>query len=742
MRDDLSKKILFVDDEKNILDGIRRQLYGQFEVDTALGGNEGIEKVLHNGPYAVVVSDLKMDDLDGMSFLKEVRKICPDTVCVVLTGFADLEVAVQAVNERDIFRFLTKPCPPEQLRGTLRDSINHYHSLLRMTSYTYTTYVKHGQPIWTDRSRGCIAVTGYSAQEFLDDPELFLKIVVKEYQPVVKDQIQAVIDAREIAPIELQIRKKDGTLRWVRDTMIPHSDTSGSVFKYDGLVEDITEQREMQKALAKSEKRYQRMVANAPGLVFQLIRAKDATFRFEFVSDSARDLFGIEPEQLYRNPNILFDRFDPQDMGKLHQAIDLSAQKKSPLEWWGRWSDKSGHKWCQCVARPELLESGEFLFDGLLLDVTELKRIEQEARSLAKFPSENPNPVLRVDEKGKIIYANKASDPLLKLWETSVGENLPEDMLQLVGAVRASGSYDCVEVKCRDRFFSTVFAPVQQESDDYVNIYARDITEAKLVEMELIKANEILKEHDRLKSEFVSTVSHELRTPLCIFKNIISNAMAGIMGKLTPDMQKNLEMADRSIDRLSRIISDFLDIAKIESGALKLNKTGFIVQDTVNEVVESLTTLASAKNITLRAALPRKKVEIVADRDRLVQILTNLIGNAVKFLSVNGHVEIEARDTEDEVIFAVQDDGPGMTKEEMEQIFDRFVQVQVQTGPGEHGTGLGLTITRELIEMHGGKIWVDSVPNEGTCFHFSIPKNLPPALNASPDGVIEKLTGE
>ncbi len=742
MRDDLSRKILFVDDEKNILDGIRRQLYGQFEVDTALGGNEGLEKVIHNGPYAVVVSDLKMDDLDGMSFLKEVRHTCPDTVCVVLTGFADLEVAVQAVNEREIFRFLTKPCPPEQLRATLRDSLNHYHSLMRMTSYTYTTYVKHGQPIWTDRSRGCLAVTGYSAQEFLDNGELFLDIVLDDYRPGIRDQIQAVIDAKEIAPVELQVRKKDGTVRWIRDTMIPHCDAQGNVFKYDGLVEDITEQKEMQKALALSEKRYHRMVANAPGLVFQLIRAKDATFRFEFVSDSARDLFGIEPEQLYRNPNILFGRFDSQDMGKFLQAIEVSAQKKAPLEWWGRWSENSMHRWCQCVARPEPLDSGEFLFDGLLLDVTELKRIEQEARNLAQFPSENPNPVLRVNANGKIIYANKASDPLLRLWDKSVGEMLPDDMLQLSSAVRASGCYDCVEVKCRDRFFSTVFAPIQQDTDDYVNIYARDITEAKLVEMELIRTNEILKEHDRLKSEFVSTVSHELRTPLCIFKNIISNAMAGIMGKLTPDMQKNLEMADRSIDRLSRIISDFLDIAKIESGVLKLNKTSFVVQDTVNEVVENLTTLASAKNITLRAALPKKKVTIRADRDRIIQVLTNLVGNAVKFISVNGHVEIEVREADDEVVFAVQDDGPGMTKEEMEQIFDRFVQVQLQTGPGEHGTGLGLTITRELIEMHRGKIWVDSVPDQGTCFHFSIPKDLPADRNESSDHLIERMTDE
>lgn len=719
---ELTHKILFVDDERNILEGIRRQLHNQFEVETALGGNEGVEKVTKAGPFAVVVSDLRMDDLDGMSFLKEVRKISPDTVCVVLTGFADLEVAVEAVNERRIFRFLTKPCPPETLRQTLRDSLSHYQSLMHMTSFTYTTYVKDGQGVLTDRSQGCLAVTGYSAQELNENPTLWHEMVLEEYRSFLQDQIEGVIRGKELAAIEIRIRKRDGSVRWIRDTVIPHKDPDGTVFKFDGLVEDITEKKEMEAALQKSEARYQRIVANAPGLVFQLIRRGDGCYEFEFVSDSCRQLFGIEPERIYENAGMVLDRIDAADKEEFERALEESALRLTPVEWWGRWWLNGAEKWFQCVARPDKLEDGHVLWDGMLLDVTELKRIEQEARSLAKFPSENPNPVLRVDSGGIITYANKASEPLLRLWDRRPGDKLPDDMYNLAMAVRASGSYDCIEVKCHDRIFSIVFAPIQQDEEDYINIYARDITETKLVEMELIQANEVLTEHDRLKSEFVSTVSHELRTPLCIFKNIISNAMAGIMGKLTPEMHNSLKMADRSIDRLSRIISDFLDITRIESGALALNKSTVQIQALVNEVIENFATLASAKNVELRTVMPRKKMEMEADRDRLVQVLTNLVGNAIKFIPVNGHIIVEVTENDSEVRFSIQDDGPGMSRKEMEKIFDRFVQVQVQKGPGEHGTGLGLTIARQLVEMHGGRIWVESEVNQGACFTFVIPK--------------------
>jgi len=160
--------------------------------------------------------------------------------------------------------------------------------------------------------------------------------------------------------------------------------------------------------------------------------------------------------------------------------------------------------------------------------------------------------------------------------------------------------------------------------------------------LKLITANQVLTEHDRLKSEFVSTVSHELRTPLFIFKNIISNAMAGVMGKISPKLYENLQVADMSVERLTRIISDFLDISKIESGAMDLNVSKFSISSFIEEIATSLLPLAEAKEITVETHIADDQLFVNADRDKIAQVLTNLIGNAIKFIPVGGNIDIKA----------------------------------------------------------------------------------------------------
>ena len=523
--------------------------------------------------------------------------------------------------------------------------------------------------------------------------------------------------------LEYKIHKRDGNIRWVRDTIIPHRDENDKVCKFDGLVEDITERKEIAQALQQSQARYQSMVANVPGMVYQIVLKKDGSMSFPFVSDSCAELFGVEPEKVKADGNLLLDKIDPEDRAEFYHLMAESAEKLSPCNWWGKMTTPDQERLFHSVSRPERLQNGDTQWDGLILEKTDLRRTEEQMRALAKFPAENPNPVMRISSNGVIIFANNASAPLLNLWGKKVDELLPENMRTLVSTVKASGSHDCIEVQCKDHIFSIVFAPVPDS--DYVNIYARDITESKKVEMELIKANEILKEHDRLKSEFVSTVSHELRTPLCIFKNIVSNAMAGVMGKVSRKLYESLKMADNSIDRLSRIVSDFLDISKIEAGTMQLDTVVLDIQSVVSEVAESLRTLSSEKGIELKTDMPKAQIRINADRDRIIQVLTNLIGNAIKFIPVNGNINVFVTDHDDEVEIAVQDDGPGLSRDDMDKIFDRFIQIRNFKGAGEHGTGLGLTITKELIDMHKGRIWVESVPAEGCCFHVMLPKYKP-----------------
>jgi PAS domain S-box-containing protein len=247
--------------------------------------------------------------------------------------------------------------------------------------------------------------------------------------------------------------------------------------------------------------------------------------------------------------------------------------------------------------------------------------------------------------------------------------------------------------------------------------YARDITDRKLAE-------EKIKEQDRLKSEFVINVSHELRTPLTIFKNIISNALAGVTGELNDKQRESFEIADTEIDRLARIIGEFLDIAKIEAGKVNFDLERLDTLSVIRNVTELLEPLITAKGIELETVAPTgAELFVYADRDRLTQVLTNLVDNAVKFAPDDGgRITVRVRELDEEVEISVRNNGPGIDDDDINRVFNRFVQVEKHVGPGAHGTGLGLAICKELIESQGGQIWAENTPTGGASFCFTLPK--------------------
>ncbi len=243
----------------------------------------------------------------------------------------------------------------------------------------------------------------------------------------------------------------------------------------------------------------------------------------------------------------------------------------------------------------------------------------------------------------------------------------------------------------------------------------------------LMEVNRSLVEHDRLKSEFVMTVSHELRTPLTIFRNILSNAAAGVMGKISPKLQRNLEIAEESIERLACIINDFLDISKLEVDKMKIHPEPLCVHKLIGETVEMIRFVTDKKGIRLDVEMPDDTLYIHADHEKIVRVLNNIIENAVKFVpDIGGHITINADTAEDgDISIHIEDNGPGIHGDDKEKVFDRFVQVEKHVGPGKHGTGLGLAICRELVQLHNGRIWVEDNPDGGAVFHIRLPRHLP-----------------
>jgi signal transduction histidine kinase len=249
---------------------------------------------------------------------------------------------------------------------------------------------------------------------------------------------------------------------------------------------------------------------------------------------------------------------------------------------------------------------------------------------------------------------------------------------------------------------------------------------------ELEQANRKLKELDQLKSDFLSTVSHELRTPLTSIK-----AYAEILldsSHLEPEMERRfLGIVDKETDRMSRLISDLLNLAKIESGAASWTMTNFDLREVVSLSAAVLAPSAAEKGITLRVNVSEPQ-PVCADADRIQEVVTNLIGNGVKFCSRGGQIEVrlERATTSgpngtlpgDFVRVAVIDNGPGIQPGDRERVFEKFYQ-GAKNHPSRSGSGLGLAISREIVLHHKGEIWLDSEFGVGSSFYFTLPLQLP-----------------
>jgi signal transduction histidine kinase len=243
---------------------------------------------------------------------------------------------------------------------------------------------------------------------------------------------------------------------------------------------------------------------------------------------------------------------------------------------------------------------------------------------------------------------------------------------------------------------------------------------------QLETANERLKELDRLKSDFVSNVSHELRTPLTAIKGAVDLLLREVPGPLNESQTHYLSRVRSNTQHLAGLINDLLDLAKIEEGKVELKGARVSVGGLMHEVMETVKPLAVEKPVLLEVKVPEPSVLVWADRDKVTQVLMNLIGNAIKFTPPQGRVTVSAsRDGTEWAQVSVNDSGPGISAEECQKIFQKFYQVSEGGGLKPKGTGLGLAISKALVELNGGKIWVESEEGRGSTFSFTLPVSGP-----------------
>lgn len=236
-----------------------------------------------------------------------------------------------------------------------------------------------------------------------------------------------------------------------------------------------------------------------------------------------------------------------------------------------------------------------------------------------------------------------------------------------------------------------------------------------------------LKELDNLKDEFVSSVSHELRSPLAAIDGYVDLLTAKPFDDIPVEKRKKaLNIIRESSVRLTHFINDVLDFAKIKAGRIDLRREPFSLKILVQDLLALFTPLFDKKKITAEASFPKDLADINADEEKIRQVLTNLVSNALKFTPEGGRIRLEVLQGPEENTIKVSDSGIGIPKESLEEIFERFKQVKNarEKVGGAKGTGLGLAIAKGIVEAHGGRIWAESEIDKGSTFHFTLKRNV------------------
>jgi hypothetical protein len=361
---------------------------------------------------------------------------------------------------------------------------------------------------------------------------------------------------------------------------------------------------------------------------------------------------------------------------------------------------------------------------GLCRDITERKRVQQalqESEERYRDLAENAAELIQsVSAEGQFLYVNRA-------WRETLGYSMEEvPRLDMRDVIAADHLPQCQEVFAKVRRgeaandVETVFVAKTGK-----RVAVRGSVNCRLVDGKHDVTNAIFRdvtarlEIERMKDEFVSTVSHELRTPLTSIRGALGLLTAGVLSAEPAKARRMLEIAVTNTDRLIRLINDILDIERIESGRVKLEKRSCPAASLMAQAMDSVRELANRAGVKLE--LFPASGSLLADPDRVVQTLTNLVDNAIKFSPSSSTVTLRATARRGEMLFEVKDQGRGIPADKLGVIFERFQQVDASDEREKGGTGLGLAICRSIVDQHGGRIWVESEVGQGSSFYFTLP---------------------
>ncbi|HAJ58674.1 MAG TPA: hypothetical protein DCP31_04935 [Cyanobacteria bacterium UBA8543] len=512
------------------------------------------------------------------------------------------------------------------------------------------------------------------------------------------------------------------------------SPSNRSRFAY--VVEDISDRKLAEKVLQENQAQFQGILDNSPASIY----LTDSQNRYLLINRRYENLFNVTKEEILGKniyeiwPDEIAEKFATNNQKVLESGTSIEVEEVAPLE--------DGLHTYITVKFPLYDANGvPYAVCGISTDITERKQAEQRWRSLL----ENVHlAVVGLDQNGKLNYVNPYFLELVGYTKAEViGQDWFETFFPLHQRKRLQNSY--LELLEKDFYTHNQNVILTKSSEERVmawnNTLLKDLQGNAIGTLSIgedITERQVI---ERMKDEFISIVSHEIRTPLASIHGALNLLSSGLVDTHSEKGRRVMDIAAESAERLVRLVNDILELERLESGKISLSKQICNAADLMLKASEKVQIMANRAEITL--SVSPQTIQLEADGDRIIQVLTNLLDNAIKFSSKGstiwftvepqlGENNKKVEDLEDcspssvhpispTIVFKVKDEGRGISDDQIDSIFDRFHQVDASDSRKKGGTGLGLAICRTIVQQHGGQIWVESTLGEGSTFYFMLP---------------------
>ncbi|MBH8551363.1 response regulator [Nostocaceae cyanobacterium CENA357] len=736
-------KILVVDDEPDNLDLLYRTFYRDYQVLRATSGPAALDLLAQEGEVSVIISDQRMPIMSGTEFLSLTATQYPDIIRIILTGYTDVEDLVEAINAGKVFKYVTKPWEAEELKGVVRQALDTHNvlkartreltrtlrqeSLLNTVTNTIRSALDYRQILQAivDTVGHMLEVDVCLLRPFQDEQLVDEGFI---YQKVYKETVEGVEEDREVTSSssifpsssllaqtvwetrEVQvIHEVIGDDRLQGET--PELRQRAAAFTianiYSSLVVPLICQQELMAVLALHQC-YQPRIWGKEEVQLVLMVADQAALALSqaYAYEQVRAL--AKREGLINTiTTAIRSSLDPEDIfaaitHQLGQALQVDGcilslwtEEDEFVHCVGLYDSSQHFENTQAPAQKKNLSSNHDI-------------VTQELPHSQAPIKENPilQEILQTHEPVVIADMSNCSSAI-KGFDLPL--KMPARSLMVVPLLADAKCIGSITLRQGNKARQWVTSDIQLAKAVAAQA-AIAVQQSRLYQKTREQAERLL-QLDKQKTEFFQNISHEFRTPITLIQGPLESAVSSGEGL----SYAQSAIALRNSRRLLRLVNQLLDLQRLDAGRMQPNFRPCDLVEVISQIVESFRPYCEKKELHLVTEMDECP-KVYLDMEKFDKVVYNLLSNAMKFTPERGTISIKLQSTENHCILQVQDTGIGIVKEQIPHLFERFRQAEGSENRSYEGSGLGLALVKELVELHGGKVTVESVYGEGTTF--------------------------